>query len=201
MVVTGIIGAVAGAGISIASDVAAGRDINWGRAGGAAAVGLLAGLTLGASAAAAATATPLVAGNAAASFSTVAGYGASATVATASTGSFTASSAKKFGENDLVLGLNRNGSLPNWVQEFGGKTFGKFISSSQSFAGQIKDAMTQATNIRVNLDGVDLNQINGMINHYGEPAAGYTNYELYLLKTMPEFLEKASSLFGLNNRI
>jgi RHS repeat-associated protein len=82
MIVTGIIGAVAGAGISIAADVAAGRDINWGRAGLAAGAGALAGLTLGATAAAAATATPLVAGNAAASFSTVAGY-VSGTVAPA----------------------------------------------------------------------------------------------------------------------
>ena len=74
MLVTGIIGGVAGAGISIGADLAAGRDINWGRAGLAAGAGALAGLTLGATAAVAATATPLVAGNAAAGFSTVAGY-------------------------------------------------------------------------------------------------------------------------------
>jgi len=89
MLVTGIIGGIAGAGISIAADVAAGRDINWCRAGLAAGAGALAGFTLGATAAAAATATPLVAGNAAASFSTVAGYvsGTTATVAATATGS------------------------------------------------------------------------------------------------------------------
>ena len=85
LVVTGAIGAVAGAGISIATDVAAGRDINWGRAGGAAAAGALVGLTLGAVAATAATATAVSVGNAAASFSAVTGYGAAtATVATTS---------------------------------------------------------------------------------------------------------------------
>jgi hypothetical protein len=86
MVVTGIIGAVAGAGISIGSDVVAGRDINWGRAGGAAALGALAGLTLGVSAAVAATATPLVAGNAAASFSVVTGATTTAGTVVATTG-------------------------------------------------------------------------------------------------------------------
>ena len=85
MVVTGIIGAVAGAGISIATDVAAGKDINWGKAGGYAAAGLLVGLTLGAGTATAATATAVSTGNAAASFSTVTGYGAAtATAATTS---------------------------------------------------------------------------------------------------------------------
>jgi RHS repeat-associated protein len=85
MVVTGIIGAVAGAGISIAADVAAGRDINWGRAGIAAGAGAPTGLTLGVTAAMAATATPLVAGNAAASFSTVTGIGAATTATVATT--------------------------------------------------------------------------------------------------------------------
>jgi hypothetical protein len=118
-------------------------------------------------------------------------------VATSATGPVIVSATNKFGGNDLVIGLNNNGSLINWAQEFGGKTFGKFDSLSRSFAGQIKDAMTQATNIRVNLNGVDLNRINGILDQFGEPAAGYTNYELYLLKTVPEFLEKAK--FYLDN--
>ena len=196
MVVTGIIGAVAGAGISIASDMAAGNDINWGRAGGAAAAGALVGLTLGAAAATAATATAVSAGSAAASFSTVTGYG-SAAVATGASTATVASTVNKFGSNDLVLGLNNNGALQSWVRQFGGKTFGMFNSTKGSFDGQIRDTMRQATNIRVNLDGIDLSKISGALNQYGEPVKGYTNYELFLLKTVPEFLEKAT--FYINN--
>ena len=202
MVVTGIIGAVAGAGISIAADVSAGKDINWGRAGGAAAAGALIGLTLGAATATLATATAVSAGNAAASFSAVTGYGAAtATAATTMTATSTAtvtSAVNKFGANDLVLGLNNNGALQNWTRQFGGKTFGMFSSTSRSFSGQIRDAMSQAKNIRINLDGIDLSKICGTLNQFGEPLAeNYTNYELYLLKTVPEFLEKAT--FYLNN--
>jgi hypothetical protein len=119
MVVTGIIGAVAGAGISIGSDVIAGRDINWGRAGGAAAVGALAGLTLGASAAVAATATPLVVGNAAASFGTVAGIG-SGVAATGSTAVGLSASTINYALQSTEriqhasAHLVKGGILPNW---------------------------------------------------------------------------------------
>jgi len=104
---------------------------------------------------------------------------------------------KRFNANDLVLGLNKSGSLQKWAQEFGGKTFGKFETLSRSFSGQIRDAMKQATNIRVNLDGIDLRKISGKLNQFGEPIMGYTNYELFVLKNTPEFLQKAT--FYLNN--
>ena len=85
MAITGIIGAVTGAGISIGADIVAGNDINWRRAGLAAGAGLIVGLTLGAAAATTATATAVTTGNAAASFSTVTGYGTATTATTATT--------------------------------------------------------------------------------------------------------------------
>jgi hypothetical protein len=75
LVVTGAIGAAIGAGISIASDLTSGRDINWNKAGLSAATGLTIGLGAGALTATAATATALTAGSATASFSAVTGYG------------------------------------------------------------------------------------------------------------------------------
>lgn len=46
------------------------------------------------------------------------------------------------------------------------------------------------------LDGVNLSRVSGALNAYGEPAAGYTNFELWLLKTTPGFLNKASFYFN-----
>jgi hypothetical protein len=55
----------------------------------------------------------------------------------------------------------------------------------------IRSAMNHADKIRVKLDGVNLGQINGRLEA-GEPGArNYTNYELHLIKTKPEYWEKA----------
>jgi hypothetical protein len=51
--------------------------------------------------------------------------------------------------------------------------------------------MDQTPIIRFNLDGVDVSRANGALTSFGEPAAGYTNYELYLIKTSPEYASKA----------
>ncbi|MGF7110066.1 RHS repeat domain-containing protein [Treponema pedis] len=79
MVVTGVIGAFIAGGYSIASDLTNGRNVNWKKAGAYAAAGGLAGLTLGGVAAMVTTTTPLVAGSATASFSSVTGLGVSTT--------------------------------------------------------------------------------------------------------------------------
>jgi hypothetical protein len=100
--------------------------------------------------------------------------------------------ALRFGSNDLVLGLSSGGALKEFVQRHGGKTFGQFVSTARTFPGQIRDAMSQATRIRVRLDRIDISRINGTLNQYGEPAAGYTNYELWLIRNTPEFLSKTS---------
>ncbi len=105
---------------------------------------------------------------------------------------FNSATALTFGTNDLVLGLNGGGALQQFVQRFGGKTFGQFASAARTFPGQIRDALTQATRVRVNLSGIDLSRISGALNEFGEPAAGYTNYELWLIKNTPEFLSKTS---------
>jgi len=91
----------------------------------------------------------------------------------------------------LGLGLkNSETDYITWAKEKGLDTYGKFESSEPSFSGQIEDAMTQAREIHFNLKDVDTARANGALNEFGEPAAGYTNYELYLLKTRPEFQAK-----------
>lgn len=97
-----------------------------------------------------------------------------------------------FGSSDLALGLSSGGALTKFIDRFGGlaKTFGQFVSTARTFPGQIKDAMTQAARIRFNLDGVNVSRLSGKLNEYGEPAAGYTNYELWLIKNTAEFLSK-----------
>jgi hypothetical protein len=104
----------------------------------------------------------------------------------------------KFGDKDLVLGLNKNGSLSRFKAN-GGKGFGEFSSNSKNFSGQIRDAMIQAEKIRFNLDNVDVTRLNGQINAYGEPINGYTNYELWLIKQNPTYLNK--TIFYENGQI
>jgi hypothetical protein len=52
--------------------------------------------------------------------------------------------------------------------------------------------MDQATAIRFDLTGVDISRASGVLNEFGEPAFGYTNYELYLLKNSPQWLAKTT---------
>jgi hypothetical protein len=101
-------------------------------------------------------------------------------------------SAPRFGENDLLLGLNPSGKLKAWAAKTGGKTFGEFNTPKGSFDVQIRSALDQAKAIRFNLDGIDASRANGTLNTAGEPAAGYTNYEMHLVKTNPQYLQKAS---------
>ena len=61
---------------------------------------------------------------------------------------------------------------------------------------QIRSAMDQAKGIRFNLDGVDLSRVSGALNEFGEPTAGYTNYELHLLLSTPQYLGKATFYRG-----
>ncbi len=101
-----------------------------------------------------------------------------------------------FGASDLVLGLNRNGALKTWAARYGGNTYDAFtanLPSGLGFPGQIRHAMDRAKKIRFNLDGVDVSRASGELNEFGEPFSGnYTNYELFLIKTTPEYLEKAA---------
>jgi hypothetical protein len=96
----------------------------------------------------------------------------------------------RFGDNDLVLGLNRRGRLRQVVQQFGGKKYADFDIPGGSFERQIKAAMDQAEKIRFDLTDVELERIQGkssyeLLGHIrGEPMSGnYTNYELLLIKT------------------
>ena len=109
-----------------------------------------------------------------------------------------AAKALKFGDNDLILGLNRNGSLADF-KAYWGKGYGEFSSSSKNFSSQIKDAMNQSEKIRFNLDGVDTKRLSGQLNDYGEPINGYTNYELWLIKENPNYLNK--TIFYQNGQI
>jgi|GEM_PF-3130844 len=100
--------------------------------------------------------------------------------------------ALKFGDNDLVLGLNKNGLLQNFEQ-YGGKGYGQFNLSAKNFSGQIDDAMNQAEKIRVNVDRIDTSKVtsnSGMLSEYGELINGYTNYELWKIKNDPDLLGK-----------
>lgn len=96
---------------------------------------------------------------------------------------------KRFEANDLVLGLDMP-RLNKWAKAEGGKTYGKFELPRGSFSTQIKSAMTQAKTLRFNLDGVDVTKASGKLNDFGEPINGYTNFELYLIKTNKEFHDK-----------
>ncbi len=96
----------------------------------------------------------------------------------------------KFGENDVVLGLQPG------LQKFklnGGKGYGQFESAGRDFAAHLDDALKQAENIRFSLDDVELSQVSPrskLLNEFKEPAHGYTNYELHEIVTNPEFLKK-----------
>jgi len=114
------------------------------------------------------------------------------------TGATVATTALKFGKNDLVLGLNKNGSLAAF-KAYGGKSYGEFSSTSKKFSVQIKDAMKQADTIRFNLDGVDTKKLSGQLNAFGEPINGYTNYELWLIKNSTDFLKK--TVFYKNGKV
>jgi len=97
-----------------------------------------------------------------------------------------------FGKDDLVLGLNKGGALKRWTAANGGKTFGEFDVPGNNFSEQIQAAMRKATAIRVNLDGVNPALANDALNENREPINGYTNYELYLLKSDPDLLNKTT---------
>jgi len=107
----------------------------------------------------------------------------------------------KFGNNDLVLGLNQDGMLRKF-KEYGGKGYGNFKSEYEYFSGQIDDAMTQAEKIRFNLEKIDLSKINkssGKLNSFKEPVNGHTNYELYQIMTNKAYFNK--TIFYKNNKV
>ena len=100
------------------------------------------------------------------------------------------------------LGLNQGGSLQGWVKQVGGKTYGKFASSASNFPGHLKDALNQAKTIRFNLDKVDLSRVtksSGKLNSFGEPIGGYTNFELFTIRTNSQYLNK--TVFYRNNQV
>jgi hypothetical protein len=83
----------------------------------------------------------------------------------------------------LGLGLkNKNTDYVKWAKERGYNTYGE-LSGSGNFSEQIEQAMNAADEIHFNLKDVDPSRANGALNEYGEPASGYTNYELYMVKT------------------
>ena len=93
--------------------------------------------------------------------------------------------------DDLVIGLNTNGRLLAVARQLGGKTYAQFNRFRGSFADQLYDVMVQARRIKIDLTGVDLSRINDKLNKAGIPTAGYTNYELWVIKNTPAFSAKA----------
>jgi RHS repeat-associated protein len=69
-----------------------------------------------------------------------------------------------------------------WAHEKGFKTYAE-LSGRGSFSEQIEQAMGAADEIHINMAGIDVERANDKLNEYGEPAGGYTNYELHLIKT------------------
>jgi hypothetical protein len=96
---------------------------------------------------------------------------------------------------ELALGLSdkkKGLDYRKWAEENGWSTYGN-LSGGGTFPKQIDEAMTNADKIHFNLDGVDVNRASGKLNEFGEPFTGnYTNYELYMLKTKPEFAAKVT---------
>jgi hypothetical protein len=95
-----------------------------------------------------------------------------------------------------VLGLGvksarKNLDYSEWARKHGWHTYAD-LSGGAPFSKQIKEAMTAADDIHFNLDGVNVHKANGKLNEFEEPARGYTNYELWMLKTNPEFFDKVT---------
>lgn len=107
-------------------------------------------------------------------------------------GADTGKAATKEGRKVLALGLkdNKKGLDYNkWAKDNNWNTYGD-LSGRGSFSEQIQEAMNAADDIHFNLDGVNPKKASGKLNDYGEPAAGYTNYELWLLQNDKKFGDK-----------
>ena len=50
--------------------------------------------------------------------------------------------------------------------------------------------MEEAEEIHFNLDGVDVKLRNNRLTPSGEPASGFSSYELYLIETNPAYKQK-----------
>lgn len=95
---------------------------------------------------------------------------------------------------ELGLGLRDNKRALNykeWSSANGWSTYSD-LSGGGPFSKQIDEAMTEAEKIHFNLDGIDTSSASGRLNQFDEPADGYTNYELHLLKTRPDFATKVT---------
>lgn len=104
----------------------------------------------------------------------------------------TGKGATKEGRKVLALGLRNDKAGLNykkWAEQNGWSTYGE-LSEGGPFSKQIREAMDNADDIRFNLDGVNTKRANGKLNDFGEPAAGYTNYELWLLQNEPKYADK-----------
>lgn len=97
------------------------------------------------------------------------------------------------GLTDTNLGL----SHASWAKGRGYQTYGS-LSTTGTFSSQIREAMDAAHEIHFNLEGVDIRRISGALNNLGEPIY-YTEFELFLIKTIPEYRSKAR--WHLNNRL
>lgn len=92
----------------------------------------------------------------------------------------------------LALGLRNDKAGLNynkWAKDNGWSTYGE-LSEGGPFSKQIREAMDNADDIHFNLDGVNAKRANGKLNDFGEPAAGYTNYELWLLQNEKKYADK-----------
>ncbi len=91
----------------------------------------------------------------------------------------------------LGLGLkNKNTDYIKWSKERGYNTYSE-MSGRGSFSEQIEQAMSAADEIHFNMTDLDTNKASGILNDFGEPLnRNYTNYELHLVKTNPEFRAK-----------
>jgi len=94
----------------------------------------------------------------------------------------------------LGLGLGRGGGWKGyvaWARERGFQTFWDLGGNAgESFSKRIQQMMDAANEIHFNLEGVDAKQRSGKLTPSGEPAEGYTNYELYLIETNPAYRNK-----------
>jgi hypothetical protein len=118
-----------------------------------------------------------------------------------STSSIPNNEIERFGDNDLVLGLQPE--LSTFNAKYGGKTYGKFETLKDGFGDYIIDFMNEADHIRFNLNGVNVSRMNnesGMLYALNrEPIKGYTNYELWAIKNTPSFFNKTT--FYLDGKI
>jgi hypothetical protein len=100
----------------------------------------------------------------------------------------------KFGENDLVLGLEKY--WLSYFEKYGGKLY--YQLGKGSGLQQIENAMKNAENIRFAVDGFDFNKLRQVTGEAIDdiPKGGFTTWEMWTIKNDSLLLKKTTFYEG-----